>query len=101
MPRVVELGVMTKTQTSVALTLADTQYSFTITRDMRNITLSLRDLTKAWRYSWTTGQVAGGAGSQVGAGFGAVQEAPVGNTALYFACGTAAMTMDITYEIAS
>lgn len=90
-----------KTQTTVAMTSANTEYSFTITKDMRNITFSLRDLTKAWRYSWTTGQVASGAGSQVGAGFGVVQEDQTSNTALYFACTTASMTMDITYEKAS
>lgn len=87
-----------KVSTTVAMAAANTQYSFTIAPGMRNITFQLRDATKAWWYSWTAGVVAAGTGTQMGAGMGARQERGTTNTALYFACGSASMTMDVTYE---
>lgn len=92
------LTAVTKVSTSVAMASANTEYSFALTPRMRNITLQLRSASVAWRFSWTTGEVAGGAGTQVGAGFGVRQERATDNTAIYFAAGSASQTMDITYE---
>lgn len=90
-----------KYSTTVAMTSANTQYAFTITKDMQNITLQLDSAAVAWWYSWTTGQVAGGTGTDVGAGFGVKQTNAVANTSIYFASGSASQTMNITYEIPS
>lgn len=89
----------TPVSTTVAMTLADTQYSFLWVAGQRRTLLSLRNPLNAWRWSWTAGVVAAGGGTQVGAGFGCFDEPshPVGTT-LYFASSSAGQTMDISYQ---
>lgn len=92
-------ALTTSTSTTVAMTLADTQYSFVWLAGQTRTLLGLLDTTKSWRWSWTAGVVAGGGGTPVGAGFQVEEESGhlVGQT-LYFACGSAGQTMEVSYE---
>jgi hypothetical protein len=77
---------------------ANTEYTYVFAAGRKNHDLSLRDLTKAWRFSWTQGVVAAGGGTQIGAGFGLEIPENMSGATGYFACGSASMTMQINYD---
>lgn len=92
----------TPTSSTVAMTSANTEYSWTYVAKQTGSAFALLDQTKAWRHSWSQGVVAGGGGMQIGAGFGIEDDMnyPAG-TKLYFACSSAGQTMEVSYSRAT
>ena len=82
-----------------AMTTASTEYSLALVDRSRNNLLRMRDATKPWWWSYTGGVVVSGVGMQMGAGDALTIEGPIGAAVtVYFACGSALMTMDNSYE---
>lgn len=87
--------------TTVTMTSANTEYSFSVPVGCRNLTLSLANTAIAWRYAWTTGIVATG-GHNVAAGYSAREfetDANLAAATLYFSSSTATQTMVISYMV--
>lgn len=83
--------------TSVAMTQANTEYSHVIPRDTMDLAFRFQDLSVAWRYSWVSGQVAGGGGMQMDAGDAFQPPGPLVGCTLYFASAVTGQTMQISY----
>ena len=93
-------GPVAPGSTTVTMTSANTEYSYTFDGSKRNVLLQLNDSAVAWRWSWTQGVVAAGNGHYVPAGGSILQESPpASGTVIYFSSASASMTMRVSYEL--
>lgn len=81
----------------VAMTLANTQYSWTLPYRCREFLLMLQSPVIAWRFSSTTGQVAAGGGTPLGAGSSIAFNDGMYTGTVYFASSSAAQVMRVEY----
>lgn len=84
---------------SLTITSANTEYTLAIPKDATMLKMRLADAAVAWRYSATTGQVAGGAGFPVLAGEKAEVDVRFHEQDLYVAAASAAQTLRYTYAL--
>ena len=87
------------TVAGVAMASADTEYSLALPAGATEIGVRLRDTTVTWRWSFTAGQVAGGAGFAMKAGDSLSIQGPIAGATIYFAADSASMTMDVFYLV--
>lgn len=80
---------------TVTMTTADTEYSVTFGHGDREILCRLLDTAVAWRWSWSSGVVAGGGGVPMKAGEALTLTGPITGSVLYIASSSAAMTMNV------
>lgn len=84
--------------TTLALTALDTEYGLSIPDEAQDLRLVLEDATKAWRYSSTAGEVAGGGGSHVAAGGTVTLSGPFSSQTIYVAAANNAQVLDFSYS---
>lgn len=84
---------------SVTMTSADTQYEIAIPHEAENLRIDI-DHGHAWRFSETTGVVAGGGGSSVQANDQPIIfMGPLAAHTLYVASGSAGKALRYSYEL--
>lgn len=77
----------------VSMAVANTEYSMVIPDGARDVALKLLNPSTAWRFSPTTGVVAGGGGFQLAAGETLVLTGTRATQTVYFASSSAGQTM--------
>lgn len=92
-------GVSTPASASVAMAIANQEYSWQLPVDVEMVAWSTGAAGAAFRWSLTTGVVAGGGGIPVGAaGYGSFSFLySTSGITLYFSSGNAGQTMYIEY----
>jgi hypothetical protein len=83
--------------TTVAVAIADTEYTVNIPHGGKNIVLRLENAGFTWRWSSRIGEVAGGGGFPLEASEDLAFEGPMHSSTVYFAVD-GVTTLHVTYD---